>query len=287
MIVVRHASLPDADVGPCVVALGEFDGVHRGHQAVLQRVVGRARAASSTALIVAGVRPSEPTLGALRQRVEQIGAFGVDQLRLLHGMPPHASGSIAAMIERLPRTLVIRRFVTGASDVGLLDAARHGWAAEIEGVPMATSDGEPVRSAVIRSVLARGDLTRAERMLGRPYAVAGRVVHGVHRGRRLGFPTANLRVRRLQVPPNGVYAVRVRMGANWYDGVANLGFNPTFGNSERSLETHIFDLDADLYGQRIEVTFVTYLRGEQKFAGIDALVEQIRSDVAAARRLLS
>jgi len=158
---------------------------------------------------------------------------------------------------------------------------------ELEIVAAVEVDGETVSSSRIRAAISRGELERAARMLGRPYAVAGRVVQGLRRGHSLGFPTANLRPRGLQLPPNGVYAVRVRVGGEERRAVANLGFNPTFGNQERTLEAHLLDFDGDLYGMMIEVTFVAFLRGERKFPNVDALAEQIGVDIAAARRLLS
>jgi riboflavin kinase/FMN adenylyltransferase len=131
----------------------------------------------------------------------------------------------------------------------------------------------------------QGDLAGAARGLGRDHAVSGRVIHGHHRGGPLGIPTANIRVRGVQLPPDGVYAVRAGVEDREWRGVANIGFNPTFGNRARSVETHLLEFDGDLYGRRLAIAFVAHLRGERKFESVDALVAQIRADIAVARRV--
>jgi riboflavin kinase/FMN adenylyltransferase len=125
------------------------------------------------------------------------------------------------------------------------------------------------------------------RLLGRIPTIGGRVVHGFHRGAPLGIPTANLRVRGVHLPPDGVYAVRARCRGEWCDGVANIGFNPTFGNRVRSVETHVLDFSGDLYGTWLEIGFIARLRGEQRFPDVQALLAQIRVDIAAARARLA
>ena len=147
--------------------------------------------------------------------------------------------------------------------------------------------GQGVSDKVVRAYLAAGDLTTAALALGRDYSVEGRIVHGHHRGAAIGIPTANLRIRGVQLPPDGVYAVRARVGGERLDGVANIGFNPTFGDRQRSVETHLLDFDRDVYGQRLEVSFVRCLRRERKFPDVRALIEQIRRDIDTARRLFA
>jgi riboflavin kinase/FMN adenylyltransferase len=132
--------------------------------------------------------------------------------------------------------------------------------------------------------VARGDLAAAAALLGRPPSVGGRVVHGFHRGAALGIPTANLRVRDHQLPPDGVYAVRAWVGDAHLRGVANIGFNPTFGNRTRTVETHLLDFSGDLYRQRLDIALLARLRDERKFPDVPALLAQIRTDIAAARR---
>jgi riboflavin kinase/FMN adenylyltransferase len=284
MIVVRHASSLHVGNLPYVIALGGFDGVHLGHAAVLRQLAETARRCGSTTMVVSSLRRNLPALGSLRQRIYRVAEHGVD---VLYVAPGALQSSPVDVVAALPRGIRIRAFVGGAADTPLLERVGREREASIETLPMCSVDGGLVSSAAIRSAIARGELERARRMLGRAYAIGGRVVHGLRRGNQLGFPTANLRVSGVQLPPNGVYAVRARIGSDVRDGVANLGFNPTFANAERSLETHIFALDADLYGRYMEVMFVAYLRGERKFPSIDALIEQIRLDATEARRLLS
>lgn len=283
MEVVRHVASLLGSSG-WIVAPGRFDGVHIGHQAVLRRLVEVARARSAKALVLSLRERGDGALGCLRQRVEQLDGCGIDALCL-----PRASSrkrDPQHLLETLPIELPIEGLVAGAvAAPGFAPMlARRG---RIEAVPMVRVDGEIVTSAAVRLEIARGDLINAARRLGRPYAVAGRVVPGLRRGRQLGFPTANVRVKGLQLPPNGVYAVRFALGARVFNGVANLGFNPTFANAERTLETYVFDFDEDIYGRHAEVVFVAFLRGERKFAGVEALIEQIRRDCVAARRQLS
>jgi len=162
---------------------------------------------------------------------------------------------------------------------------RYGFHVDIVG-PVEVEDAV-VSSSAVRGAISSGDLDRARAYLGRAPSVAGRVVLGHQRGKGLGFPTANLRIVGMVLPPDGVYAVRVHLRGSEYSGVANLGFKPTFSEHEHSLEAHLFDFDAALYGQRIEVSFIKRLRGETKFANVQALVEQIAFDAAAARRILA
>jgi riboflavin kinase/FMN adenylyltransferase len=148
-------------------------------------------------------------------------------------------------------------------------------------------DGVRVSSRAVRSALGSGDLKAAARMLGRAYTMIARVVHGQHLGRTLGFPTANLRIERRRAALAGIFAVRVCVGGVWRDGVASLGTRPTVGGTRPLLEAHIFDFDGDLYGQLLEVRFVAKLRDEQKFASLEAMVEQMHRDAADARRALT
>jgi len=145
-------------------------------------------------------------------------------------------------------------------------------------------DGEVISSTAIRLAVARGDLAFAEKALGRPYAILGKVVHGQMMGQQLGFPTANIDAAGLQLPPDGVYAVRVHIGKKDFQGIANLGIRPTVSqDSRRVLEVHLFEFDGDLYGMDIEVEFLRFVRGEKKFDSLDDLRAQIERDIAAVR----
>jgi riboflavin kinase/FMN adenylyltransferase len=175
---------------------------------------------------------------------------------------------------------------TGTPEV-LAELGRgHGFSVDV--VPPVTVGEQTVSSSVVRRMLAAGDVQQAARLLGRSHTLVGRVRYGDRRGATIGFPTANVLPHGGMLPPDGVYAVRVGIGAApaTLPGVANLGANPTFGSVGRRLETHLFDFAADLYGQRIRVAFAQRLRGEVKFSSVQALVAQISSDASAAREVL-
>lgn len=257
-----------------MVAEGEFDGVHCGHQRVLGRVVEWARDTDGEAVVLLHrVRGEALRLSDLRTQLERLAAAGIELVVMVR---PTAA---AAALERM-------RPVAYA---GARAPSRELPGMQVAAIQPVTVGGVPITSAGVRASIAAADLAGARAMLGRFPAVAGRVVHGFHRGAPLGIPTANIRVRGVQLPPDGVYAVRAAIGgavAAEICGVANIGFNPTFGNRVRSVETHLFDFAGDLYGQRLRIELVARLRGEQRFAGIDALLAQIRSDIATARKLL-
>jgi riboflavin kinase/FMN adenylyltransferase len=225
------------------------------------------------------------TLGSLRQQVERVSALDVDVLWLGRSLMRAVDPSLAGTVGALHDEGRVQSVVVGADEAALVSLLRAR-RVPIEIVPPAVVDGIAVTSDAIRRYLAEGNLARVEQLLGRCYAISGRVVHGMHRGRQLGFPTANVRVVGLELPPNGVYAVRFRCQGRVYNGVANLGLKPTFADVERSLEAHVFDFDGDLYGRYAEVAFVAHLRGEQKYPSAQALIEQIRIDCAQARRRL-
>jgi FAD synthase len=254
-----------------VVAYGSFDGLHLGHRRLLDelaRVPAPQRAAVLDESAIRG-----PRLASRRRCCEELVGRQVAQVVVLSAHRGDVLGALRALAP------VVVLVAAGESRPDAL-AAGEVPVREVDAVEVA---GAPVTAARLRAAVVAGDLEAAAAMMGRPYAVDGRVVHGYHRGAGIGVPTANLRIGRLQLPPDGVYAVTVRSAGHAGVGVANLGTNPTFENQERSLETHIFDFDGDLYGARLEVGFVAFLRGERKFDGIDALVGQIRRDIDAAR----
>lgn len=275
MLLVRHLARTEPVARPRVVAVGRFDGVHRGHQRVLGRLAALARAGRAEAVIALRYERDEGrALTNLRQRLVLLRDWGVDWVVLLGRSDPAQPGAVA---ERLGATVLVAGDCDGAAGAGL----------EVVRVEPVMESDAPLAASTVHAWVAAGDLAAVERALGRSHAIEGPVVHGFHRGAPLGVPTANLRVRRLALPPDGVYAVRARHRGAWLAGVANIGFNPTFGNSIRSVETHLFDFSANLYGERIEVAFVARLRGEQKFPGVEALLAQIRADMVAARGVLA
>jgi riboflavin kinase/FMN adenylyltransferase len=315
---IRHIeSHPRRFVAP-VVTLGNFDGVHPGHQAILGRVVAEARARGTDAVAitfhphpVAVLRPERAPslLTPLREKLRHIAATGVDVVVLQHFTRAFATLTPEAFVERfLVARLRVARLIVGHSvnfgherrgNAALLEtlSARVGFALEVVG-PVRV-DSHEVSSSVVRRAVAAGDLRLATALLGRPHALVGRIVVGKRRGAALGFPTANVHVRAGLYPPDGVYAVRVEVEARrdcgavrgcaaiTRDGVANIGRNPTFGENARTLEAHLFDFSDDLYGRRCRVALIERLRGEIGFPSVDALVAQIRRDADEARVILA
>ena len=304
MKLVRHLGGEFPSAG-AAITLGNFDGVHVGHRAVLGRLVAHARTGGLSSVAItfqphpaAILAPARAPLAltTLGQRLERIAATGVEIVVLQRFSPAFArvtarSFVLDTLVARLGAAKVVIGHSTrfGHAREGSAESLRamgHELGFEVDVVAPVEVDGRTVSSSAVRSAIESGDLAVAERMLGRPHSVRGRVVEGHHRGRQLGIPTANLRPRRLQLPPDGVYVVRARFAGSWRPAVANVGFNPTFGDRERTLEAHLLDFDGDLYGQRLDVEFVERLRGETRFPDVTSLVRQIHQDIAAARRVL-
>jgi len=296
-----------APLGGGIVALGNFDGFHKGHQAVVGRAVARARAEGRPALVATFdphpmrfFRPDSPwfRLSTMDQRARWFEAAGVDATYVFRFDAAFAAASPEAFVaDWLAARLGAAGVVTGedftfgrgrAGDVRLLaELGRgHGFAAEC--VPPVLDEGAPVSSTRIREALRAGDCETAARLLTRPFAIEGVVEHGDKRGRTIGYPTANLSLDRYLRPRFGVYAVRGRLpDGRVLGGAANLGIRPTFAPPKELLEPYFFDFDGDLYGQRIEVELHSFLRDEARFESIDALVAQMNRDCAEARARLA
>ena len=290
-----------------VVALGNFDGFHLGHQAVVGRAVARAKAEGRPALVatfdphpVRHFRPDAAPfrLTTLDQRERLFAAAGADATVVFRFDGALAALTAEAFVrERLVEALGIAGVVTGedftfgrakGGDTAVLAALgdKHGFAAETVG-PV-TLDGEPVSSSRIRALLQDGDPRGAARLLTRPFAIEGVVQHGDKVGRTIGYPTANLDMGPYLRPAYGIYAVRGRLpDGRVVDGAANLGVRPTFTPPKELLEPYFFDFTGDLYGQRIEVELVEFLRPEAKFDGLAALTAQMEADCAQARMVLA
>ncbi len=306
MLLLRHLERVGRRFTTPILTLGNVDGVHRGHQEILRSVVATARAIGGDAVALtfhphptAVVAPAHAPrlITDWRARIERIAAMGIGATIVQRFTRTFSEVSAEDFVRRFlvdglgVHTVVVGHRVTfGHNRAGRADTlrqlgARCGFAVEVIG-PVAV-DGVLVSSSAVRRAIAAGELALAGALLGRAPSACGRVIHGHHRGRGLGFPTANLRISGAVLPPDGVYAARARVRGVLRPGIANLGFNPTFDEHDRSLEVHIFDYDANLYGQRLEVSFVRRLRGEVKFPSPQALAQQIARDVAAARRALA
>ncbi|WP_040163825.1 bifunctional riboflavin kinase/FAD synthetase [Microbacterium gorillae] len=311
MIVFSDSTQIPADFGPTVVAIGKFDGVHTGHRQVLARAVDDAREIGAKAVAVtfdrnplATLRPELcPTeLISLGQKVDLIAGTGVDAMLVLTFDAAMAAVPAEEFVERIligdlhAKTILLghdfRFGHRGAGDAELLRrmGADLGFDVDVVG-DVASDDERRVSSSWIRQLLADGDVAAAAKLLGRPHAVSGEVVHGLKRGRELGFPTANLSPQAEgDVPADGVYA-------GWLvtpDGVhhraaVSVGVNPTFDDVEvRQVEAFILDESGlDLYGQHVVVEFVERIRGMVAFRGIPALIEQMTDDVVRVREILS
>jgi riboflavin kinase/FMN adenylyltransferase len=288
------------------VAVGNFDGVHRGHQALVARALERARATGGSAVALTFdphparvLQPQRPLrrLMTEEQRAECLDALGLHVLAVLPFTADLAALSPEEFATRvLCEMLGAQAVVVGADfrfgraragDVATLRALGSRLGFDVLAVEPVLAGGAPVSSTRIREALAAGDAELARLLLGRSYFVDGPVVRGDGRGRTLGIPTANVAVENEILPRTGVYAGRAGVvGESLRDAVVNLGRRPTFGGGEPTVEAHLLDFDADLYGRRLRIAFEARLRDERAFPGKDALVAQIREDVAAARAIL-
>ncbi|MCX7153153.1 MAG: bifunctional riboflavin kinase/FAD synthetase [Proteobacteria bacterium] len=300
-------SLPAAS-GPLALTIGNFDGVHRGHQVMLARLSAKARALGlRMGVLTFEPHPREvftpqsaPTrLTSLREKFELLAAHGVEQVHVARFTTAFAALSPAQFIDKvLVRGLHTRALLVGddfrfgarrAGDFALLRdaAAQHGF--ELEAMPTVEHAGERVSSSAVREALIRGDLARARELLGRPYSISGRVVHGEKLGRKLGFATANVRMRHNRPPLLGIYAVRTHgIGDHALDGVASLGIRPTVSDSGRAvLEVHLFDFSENLYGRHLRVEFLHKIRDEEKYSDLETLRLQIARDCDSAKQYLA
>jgi len=303
MTIFRGVPAPSARV-PCALTIGNFDGVHRGHQALLQQVL----AAAGTRAIASAVMTFEPhpreffapqqapaRVANLRDKIAALGACGIERVFVMHFNRRLASMSAAAFIDdTLVRGCDMRWLVVGddfrfgsrrGGDVGLLRAHAPMGNYEVGELETVTLDGERVSSSAVRAALVAGDLQHAERLLGRPYSITGRVLHGAKLGRTIGFPTLNLRIAHKRPAVHGVFAVRVfGIDDKILPGVASVGLRPTVEQTGRwLLEVHLFDFAASIYGRMVRVEFVQRLRDEEKYGTLDQLTEAIRNDAARAR----
>ena len=306
MQVVR--GIPTQADQPAVLTIGNFDGVHRGHQALLKLLTDKARALGLPAVVLTfEPHPREyfapadapARLASMREKLLLLEACGVDRVHVCRFDRAFAAQSADSFIDDfLVRGLAVRHlyigddFCFGARRQGnfamLLEAGRR-YGFGVESMATLSVEDERVSSSAIRDALAAGDLDHAARLLGRPYSIAGRVVHGDKLGRQLGFPTANIQLKHRRPALSGVFAVRVEgLGAQLIDGVANIGIRPTATHVPRPrLEVHLFDWTEPCYDAHLRVHFLHKLRDEQKFASLDALTAQIRSDAESARAWLA
>ncbi len=291
--------------GPVCLAIGVFDGVHLGHQAVLLRAWDDANSLGGTAVAITFdphpvkiLRPqSAPRLlTSTAHKLQLISQLGYSFALVIPFDEKMATTSAEDFLvslyqptRQLAEIVVGCGWAFGKNRTGSVElirqiGAREGFLA-VE-IPSVETEGHPVSSTRIRRAIEEGDLEAAATFLGRPYTILGTVIPGKQLGRTLGFPTANLRAHSEQFPPNGVYAVQAAVAGKQISGVANIGVRPTIeSRGERLLEVHLLDFKQDVYGHDIEITFVSRLRDEQKFSSPESLISQIKIDIAAATKI--
>src|SRR5437762_3945112 len=290
--------------GPLFIAIGVFDGVHLGHQAVISTSAEHALAENGTPVVVTFdphpekvLRPQKAPhlLTATSHKIALIQTLGVTHLLVIPFNAQFAATEPEDFVQQLVQhSNPLREICVGhewsfgknrRGNLQLLTKLGATFDFNVVGIPPVTVNGEIVSSTTIRRAIEAGDLKKAATMLGREYTILGTVVHGDDLGQKIGFPTANLSAHSEQFPPNGVYFAEATLDSVVYPGVVNLGFRPTMssGGSERILEVYLLDFNRDIYGKDLELRFVRYLRPEKKFENVDALVRQIERDVQQAR----
>jgi riboflavin kinase/FMN adenylyltransferase len=311
--VTRAAPGDDSGLPPyvrdTVITVGTFDGVHRGHRDVVERLVARARALKVPSVLVTFdphpleiVNPAAAPLLLTThdEKLEVLAETGIDYMAVVPFTPNLALYSAEAFVELvLRRCFRMRELLIGydhgfgrqrAGNVNVLRTLgeRDGFRVEVVDA-VSTAEGQSVSSTSIRRAIAGGDLARAAESLGRPYSVSGKVIPGAQRGRTIGFPTINLGPPppRKLLPPEGVYAVRVQTPRGPRGGMMNLGPRPTFGDAATSLEAHLFDAAGDFYGAQVRIDFVERLRETRKFASVEELKTQLAQDERDAKNALT
>ena len=291
--------------GPLFLAIGVFDGMHLGHQAVISTSAEHARSVNGTPVVVTFdphpekiLRPATAPhlLTSTQHKIGLIRDLGVGHLLIIAFDKRFAATEPEDFVKQLVKhSKPLREICVGhewsfgknrRGNLGLLKKLGAQFDFEVVGIPPVAMNGELVSSTAIRHAVQTGDLRKAAVMLGREYTILGTVVRGDDLGKKIGFPTANLSAHNEQFPPNGVYFAQAMLDGVIYPGVLNLGYRPTVSSEkDRVLEIHLFDFERDIYGSDLEVRFVRYLRPEKKFESVDMLARQIALDVKQARDL--
>jgi riboflavin kinase/FMN adenylyltransferase len=288
------------------LTLGIYDGVHVGHQKIIRRVIERAKEIGGSSCVVTfDPHPREvlmpdaapDLLTSTKKKIELLEALGVDSVCLIRFTREFAQVEAREFVKDfLINTLHTRAIIEGydwrfgkgrKGDVELLREIGKENGYEVEQVDGVVVDGQVVSSTLTRKLILEGDLDTTASYLGRRYSITGDIVEGSRLGREIGFPTANIEPHHEAIPPNGIYAVRVKVAGARKNGTLNIGVRPTVTEARRrTIEVHIMDFYQDIYNEEIEVTFVEKLRDEKKFPSLDALTEQIKKDVEKARQVL-
>jgi len=289
-----------------VLTLGNFDGVHLGHQAIFKKVVERAKAVAGTAIAftfephplkVLAPERSPRLLNTFHGKMKLIETAGIQVVicadftrEFAQQNPSDFARRILAEAIGVKEVYVGYDYAFGKGREGSIDSlkvigAELGFL--VGAVDAVQMDGVVVSSSLVRDLVSAGRVDEVTRYLARHYSIEGNVIHGDSRGHTLGFPTANIHTANELLPAHGVYAVRVQVGSVHHNGVAAIGVRPTFGEGPVSIEAFLFDYDGNLYGKHLELAFIKRLRGEQKFPDVDALVHQMHKDVEQAKEVLA
>ncbi len=291
-----------------VITIGTFDGVHRGHQKIIERIKELAREVDGESIIITFhphprlvINPGDKTLRLLNtidEKIELIEKCGIDNLVIVPFSRDFSEQSAESYINNFlvksfkPQCIVIgydHRF--GKNREGnflLLEKMKPQLGYRLEEITKETLDDIAISSTKIRNSLAEGDIKLANELLGHNYTLSGMVVRGLQNGRKLGYPTANIQVddEFKLIPRKGVYTVRAKVNNQWYGGMMSIGFNPTFDGKQQTIEVNIFDFDGDIYGSKITVEFIHYIRDEKKFNTLDDLIAAIKNDEVVSRETL-
>ena len=307
MQLIRTIHSHKSDSSGAVATIGNFDGVHLGHQVVINKIIQQGDVLSLPSMVIA-FEPSAKEfflgqnaparLTSFREKFSLIDKFGIDQFVCLNFNHELASMPAETFVKKiLVDTLHIKHLTVGDNfrfgkdrngDFELLQNFSNTLDYQVENTASIVNDGKRVSSSLIREFLKTGNLNKAEKMLGRKYSMSGHVIHGDEKGRTIGFPTANIPIKRRNCAVNGVFAVNVSMenGSEYY-GVANIGHRPTVGGARTQLEVHIFQFSQEIYGKFLKVTFCKKLRDEKKFASFGGLKNQIEQDSKSAQKYFS
>ena len=291
MKIIRNSNLEQL---PCVVTIGNFDGVHLGHQALLTEVKKRAHDLKlESAVITFEPNPKDyfsqnkpqTRISSLREKIELFNEIKIDRVHIIKFNQEFSKVTANEFISVLIKKLKVKEIVVGEDFC--FGRGREGGINQLSASSMKLNiknkilmDGKRISSTLIRNLLANDKLDEANKYIGRPYSISGKVVHGEKRGRKIGFPTANIHMRHNRPPLKGVFAVKFQK----HFGVANLGIRPSIkGEKKLQLEVHLLNFSSDLYGQHVSVIFLKKLRDEKKFKSLDELKEQIKLDVIKAK----
>ena len=309
MNIINHLDQISEPFKNAVITIGNFDGVHIGHQALFHEVIEKAESIGGTAIAmtfephpmrVLKQNNHPPLITLYEQKTELIERTGIDVLICVPFTEAFASQSATQFVrDLLIRKIGMKAIIVGEDysfgknregNIELLKsfAPRYGFDVIVANwIKIAKTYADRISSTKIRNLIIDGDMERAEKMLGRHYQIRGSVVTGRDRGGKvLGIPTANINLHDELCPKTGIYAVTVECRQHHYKGVANIGYSPTFEDHEFTVEVHIFDFDDNIYDEKIRVNFITRIRDEKKFSNISDLIDQIKRDIAAAREIL-